>query len=132
MNEEIRQHLLDRINSFRQGHNLPPLSLDGELSRHAKAHSEHRVDRFPEIEKGSLPAHSEQHLWGSASAENVAWADAPEHEDTVQIADRLLNSWLSSQGHAGNILKARRHVGIDIAHRHEHGRRRIFMTGRFR
>ncbi len=77
MNEEIRQHLLDRINSFRQGHNLPPLSLDGELSRHAKAHSEHRVDRFPEIEKGSLPAHSEQHLWGSASAEKSDIFESP-------------------------------------------------------
>ncbi len=75
MAEDIRQHLLNSINKFRREHNLSELSLDEELSRNAKAHSEHRVERLPEIGKGPLSAHTEQHLMGKASAPKNAHTD---------------------------------------------------------
>ena len=131
MSEDLRKHVVYLINRFRSSHDLPPLHLDQHQSELAKKHSEHRVDRMNEVAKGPLPWHTESHLHGGWSSENVGHVERPEHERPYQLAEEIFHDWLEKPTHRQNILNAKHRVGIDIAHRQAHGKRRVFMTGRF-
>lgn len=130
--EDIRKHLLFLVNRFRREHGLSDLHLDERLSAHSKSHSEHRVERFEQMAQDPRYSHTEPHWQGNWGSENVAWGHGHIHEHPYQVAERLFQSWISSPGHRDNILKAKSHVGIDIAHRWHKDHRRLFMTGRFR
>ncbi len=129
MREDIRQHLLYLVNRFRSEHGRTheekaPLRLDERHSAFAKQHSEHVIGN---TDKG-------QHTYPpflEGRTENTGYAEG--HWHPYQIAEGIFQSWVAStEGHRENMLKARREVGIDIAHRQHNGFRRVHMTGRFR
>ena len=132
MPEDIRQHLIYLVNKYRREHGLHDLHLDHGFAAHAKEHSEHRVERLDEIKRGRLDAHTEHHWQGNWHSENVAYAESHGHEHPYQVAERLFEKWVSSEGHRKNILSAKSHAALDIGHREANGKKRIFMTGRFR
>jgi uncharacterized protein YkwD len=92
--------LLSAVNATRTAHGLRPLSVDGTLTRAARAHS-------LEMIRGGYFAHGDFrgrmlafHVRGPFVGENLAWGNGAYASPTTVISE-----WLRSPEHRANLLR---------------------------
>ncbi|MEW5955298.1 MAG: CAP domain-containing protein [Candidatus Micrarchaeota archaeon] len=123
--EDVRKHVLERVNAYRFGHRLPALALHEDESRACKAHAEHLA-----AESGRLG-----HLYTAPSADHLrpGWREnvvaSPDAEFEAAV-DRLVWRSLSKPEHARAVREAKTHFAADVAVDRVAGR--VFLVMRFR
>lgn len=111
---------MELLNQARAANGLGPLSRDARLDTVARTWSAHLAS------SGAALAHNPDFAgqypsgWRSAG-ENVAWIDDGSSLGADEVAQRMHEAWMSSEGHRANILGGYTHVGIGVAHSVEHG-----------
>lgn len=114
-----RDATLCLLNRARAQHRLPPLRLNGKLSRAARAHSRDMVRRryfaHESIDGRSFSQriHAVRYVPRGASwslGENIGWGSG-----SLAAPAALVRAWMRSPGHRANILsRSFRDIGIGI------------------
>lgn len=109
----LEQSVLNKINQYRQGRNLPPLTWDNTISNQARTHSQNMAS-------GTVPfSHNgfQQRVQAiatampyKAAAENVAY-----NQGYSDPAANAVQGWFNSSGHQRNIVGTYTHTGIGVA-----------------
>jgi uncharacterized protein YkwD len=109
----LEQSVLNKINQYRQGRNLPPLTWDNRISNQARIHSQNMAS-------GAVPfSHNgfQQRVQAiataipyRAAAENVAY-----NQGYSDPAANAVQGWLNSSGHQRNIVGNYNMTGIGVA-----------------
>ncbi len=100
--------LLRQINRVRAEHGLPPLRIDGNLQRAARAHTRQMVatNSFTHGAFAIRMRHFD--VSGRVAGENLAWGTGPRG-----TASDIVRAWLASPGHRQNLLRpSYRRVGL--------------------
>ena len=101
------------VNQYRQSMNLPPLSLNAQISQQAKIHSQNMAQQEVKFSHrgfdSRLEALQDQISYRSA-AENVAY-----NQGYGNPAERAVEGWIESEGHRQNMIGDYNLTGIGIA-----------------
>lgn len=105
----IEREVVDQTNAARKEANLPPLSIDDTLMKAAKQHSENmaKQGKLDHVLDGKGPHERlvDLGLSSVATGENCAQGQA--------TAADAMSTWMSSEGHRGNILNPEfTHIGV--------------------
>ncbi|MCV2395205.1 CAP domain-containing protein [Actinotalea sp. M2MS4P-6] len=116
----VEARLFDLLNQARADAGLGALARKGAVDSVARAWSTHLADG------GLALAHNPDYAsqipsgWSSAG-ENVAWINDNGTLSAAEVAQRMHDAWMASDGHRANILGAYTTVGIGVAHDPAHG-----------
>ncbi len=118
--KEIRQHLIDIINGWRQHkHGKGQLHLHHDEGDKARKHSEYLADI------GKLE-HTPKHFKSNWS-ENIAHIE--DDINNRKVAELVFDGWKNSnEGHRETMLNAQTHAGIGVVRRGK----KVFVTARFK
>lgn len=119
---ELARRVFELTNDARRRHGRPALELDDGLAELARAHSADMLRRgyLSHVNlQGQSPsdrvAAGHRRLVGQVS-ENVWTGSGIAEEETEPVARRIVDSWMSSPGHRGNILREEStHLGVGVA-----------------
>ena len=115
------EQVLALANEARAAAGLAPLERDPDLGAVARTWSEHLAAQG--LDLAHNPDYTQQIPGGwSAAAENVGWIDDGGQLTPQEVAARIHQGWMESQGHRENLLNpAYTHLGVGVAHNPEHG-----------
>lgn len=129
---EIGSHLHRLINEQRAAKGAGPLVIDGRLTALARAHTNDMVARgfYSHENPDGLAApdrldreHPELVVLTVAENINLIEPVEPDHMSGAELAERMVKSWVNSEGHRRNLLAPEfTHTGIALA---IHGERAI-------
>lgn len=101
------------VNQYRQSLNLPPLSLNAQISQQAQNHSQNMAQQEVKFSHrgfdSRLEAIKDQISYRSA-AENVA-----SNQGYDNPAERAVKGWIKSEGHRQNMIGDYNLTGIGVA-----------------
>jgi uncharacterized protein YkwD len=107
----LEKSVFEQINAYRINHHLPRLSLNVNITRQARIHSQDMADgNIPFSHRGFEKRVIATSLLFSSAAENVAFNTG--YSDPAQQA---VIGWLHSPGHLKNILGNYNLTGIGVA-----------------
>jgi uncharacterized protein YkwD len=104
--------IYNRVNQYRQAHNLPPLTIDPIISAQAKAHSEEMAKAGKIGHEGfhdRVQSVSKEIVYRSA-AENVGYNMGYAQPEAIAVED-----WIGSPGHQKNLVGRYDLTGIGSA-----------------
>lgn len=111
--EEIEARIHDRINAIRSENDLSQLDHDDEIASIGRAHSYDMAERdyFSHVSpEGAGPDDRLGDLYPStcrAVGENLAYVGTAGATDADEIAERIVDGWMNSEGHRENVLTGR-------------------------
>lgn len=132
--EEVEARIHDRINTIRTEHDLSQLDHDDTIASIGRTHSHDMAEReyFSHTNpEGEGPDDRFGGLYPSqcrAVGENLAYVGTAGATDADEIAERIVNGWMNSEGHRENVLTARwdsQGIGVYIADQ------RVYATQNF-
>jgi uncharacterized protein YkwD len=111
---------MELLNEARTSQGLAALSRLTELDEVARSWSRHLA--YYGLDLAHNPNYADEYPAGwTAAAENVAWIDDNGSLTPEEIAQRMHDGWMDSDGHRANMLGSYTHVGIGVAHDPIHG-----------
>jgi uncharacterized protein YkwD len=109
----IERAVLDKINQYRQGRNLPPLTWDDRISNQARIHSQNMASGAVPFSHNGFQQRVQEIakvIPYRAAAENVAY-----NRGYTDPATNAVQGWLNSSGHQRNIVGNYNLTGIGVA-----------------
>jgi uncharacterized protein YkwD len=109
----IEQAVFNKINQYRQGRNLPPLTWNNSISSQARIHSQNMASGAVPFSHNGFQQRVQEIakvIPYSAAAENVAY-----NRGYADPAANAVQGWLNSSGHLRNILGSYNLTGIGVA-----------------
>lgn len=110
----IELEIFDRINEYRRSVNDPPLALETTLVTLARRHSEAMARGAREFGHDGFEARSAEAqaaLRVTTMSENVAM----NNYSPAEVAREVVEGWIGSPGHLGNLRGAYELTGIGVA-----------------
>ena len=111
--DEVEERIHERVNAIRAEHDLSRLDHDDEIASTARTYSHDMGERgyFSHVSpEGETPADRLDDKYPgecSAVGENLALVGTGGAADADEIAERIVQGWMNSEGHRENILTAR-------------------------
>lgn len=110
--DDVEERIHERVNAIRSEHDLSQLDHDDEIASTARTYSHDMGERdyFSHVSpEGESPADrlDEYPSECSAVGENLALVGTRGAADADEIAERVVQGWMNSEGHRENILTAR-------------------------
>jgi uncharacterized protein YkwD len=118
--EQVEARLVELLNEARTSQGLTALSRDTQLDTVARTWSQHLAANG--LDLAHNPSYYEEYPAGwTAAAENVAWINDNGTLTPDEVAQRMHDAWMASDGHRANILGSYTRVGVGVAHDFYHG-----------
>jgi len=118
---EVVRRIIDRANDFRRSQGRAPLAPEAQLGAAARGFAEYlaNTDRFGHDADGRTPSQravAAGYAWCMV-AENLALEGDSRGFESAELANRLIDGWVRSEGHRRNLLAAEAtQTGAAIAH----------------
>lgn len=118
---EVMRRIIDRANEFRRSQGRAPLAPEPQLDAAARGFVAYlaSTDRFGHDADGRTPsqrAGAVGYAWCMV-AENLALEGDSRGFESAELANRLVDGWIRSEGHRRNLLSAdATQTGVAIAH----------------
>lgn len=109
----VEQSVLNKINQYRQGRNLPPLTWNNTISNQARIHSQNMANGTVPFSHNGFSQRVQvigKTIPYRAAAENVAY-----NQGYADPAANAVQGWLNSSGHQRNIVGNYNLTGIGVA-----------------